>query len=444
MAPSSDYKVASLKSHISKVKSANSKDKTPATKKAAPVAKDQPADSKNANNLFGSSNDDDSDDSDDATSNSDSSDNEAAGSNFLARLTASKKPNGTAASKSQTKNVEVADSQAELPTTKPQKPIANGRETKTKSATAKPDSSSSSSSSDSDSDGQSVVTSTPVKSSAKADGSSSSSEEDSSSESEAELGPVEKKAANDAEPPKAVESDQDSSSEDDSSEDEEEEESEDEGQAQPVSQAKPEAAPLPKDMNRDDPTSDTSSEEDTDSDDEAEPEPAPKPAPKPAAAAVAKTQAPKTASKPAAKSNPVVSSSDDESSEDEDMADASMHIADRNMDKQLAVPNFIAPDFMLRRSDEGLNGKDVAKICSQANLEGKQLWYFTVPSNVPVTVVQNMEIPMDAAQRSDRAFSHNGEDYGMTFSNPSSKTSFQILIPSADGPSYQTCKCSGP
>ncbi|KAL6413874.1 hypothetical protein AUP68_03405 [Ilyonectria robusta] len=168
-----------------------------------------------------------------------------------------------------------------------------------------------------------------------------------------------------------------------------------------------------------------------------------------------------TAAKKSAKVKPEAESSDDTSSssdtssdieaeadsssssedEDEEMVDESMHIEDRQNKRQLAaVPNFIAPDFVLRKGDDGVNGKDVAEICNQANLEGKQFWYFTVPSNVPISVVQNLEIPMDHSQRDNPLFSHGGDDYGVSFESIAPKGNIQILIPSADGSQYRSCK----
>ncbi|KAF5605566.1 SRP40-suppressor of mutant AC40 of RNA polymerase I and III [Fusarium subglutinans] len=144
----------------------------------------------------------------------------------------------------------------------------------------------------------------------------------------------------------------------------------------------------------------------------------------------------KLAAKPAAK--PVApksdSSSDEEEDSDDEMVDESMHIEDRQ--GQLALPNFIAPDFVLRKGDDGTNGRDVAEICNKANLEGKQFWYFTVPSNVPISVVQNLEIPMNQSQSTDKLFSHNGEDYGVSFESIAPKGNIQIMIPS-DRPQYQ-------
>ncbi|KAG5979890.1 hypothetical protein E4U55_004648 [Claviceps digitariae] len=176
-------------------------------------------------------------------------------------------------------------------------------------------------------------------------------------------------------------------------------------------------------------TSDTSSGEEEDSDDEEEKENA----------------APAKSSNKNAKQSSPTQSSDESASEaseasdasDADDADESMHITDRKRDSRVALPNFVARDFVLRKSDDGAKGQDVARVCNEANLQGKQVWYFTVPANVPISVVQNMEIPMNQSNRDDRVFSHDGEDYGISFDSMVPKSSIQILIPSADKVQYQ-------
>ena len=129
------------------------------------------------------------------------------------------------------------------------------------------------------------------------------------------------------------------------------------------------------------------------------------------------------------------SDSDEESGESA-AADESIHMADRT-GREVALPNFIAPDFVLRKGDDG---SDVARVCSQANTDGKQVWYFTVPANVPISVIQDMEIPMDQGSRGERVFSHGGEDYGVSFESMAPKSSIQILVPSADSSQYQRGK----
>lgn len=136
------------------------------------------------------------------------------------------------------------------------------------------------------------------------------------------------------------------------------------------------------------------------------------------------------------------SSSASPATTDQEMVDESIHLEDRQPEGQVAPPSAISPDFVLRKSSEGTSGEDVARICSQANMQGKQFWYFTVPSGVPISVVQHLEIPMDASQNGDRAFSHGGEDFGISFDSMVSKSSIQIMIPSTDGTRYQAGKFS--
>lgn len=100
------------------------------------------------------------------------------------------------------------------------------------------------------------------------------------------------------------------------------------------------------------------------------------------------------------------------------------------------VPEFVAPDFHLRKLDGSFNAADVANFFSKAQLEGKQVWYITAPASLPVTVVQDLTIPMDQAQKGLPVLSHNGEDYRMAFDNPAASSSFRLLIPNKNGDEY--------
>lgn len=148
----------------------------------------------------------------------------------------------------------------------------------------------------------------------------------------------------------------------------------------------------------------------------------------------------KPATKPTNSSATSTSSSASPAESDQEVADESMHIEDRQHGGQGALPTVIPHKFFLRKSSDGTDSEDVARICSQANMQGKQFWYFTVPSGVPVSVVQNLEIPMGASQRGDRAFTHDGKDFGISVDNMAPKRSIHILIPSADGTQYQAGK----
>lgn len=384
MAPKEPYKVHSLNKHIENTKkglSAEAQFNRRPGNRAATIKKE----SSDPNNIFANNNGDDDDESGSGSDSDSSSDGQA---DFISKLTSTAKPT-SATPRRRSKDDEIADSDAERNASKKSTIVK-----KPAPANSKPQSSSDSSSEDESDDEKTkakINGTTPAKAS-ESTSSSSESESDSDSDEEDDKAP---KPSTKKQQPSA------STSED---------ESEDEADAKVKPPLNGKAAT----------TSDSSSE---DSDNESEDE-------KQSVKLAAKTSA-----KPAAP-EPDSSSSEEEDSDDE-MVDESMHIEDR--EGQLALPNFIAPDFVLRKGDDGTNGRDVAEICNKANLEGKQFWYFTVPSNVPISVVQNLEIPMNQSQSTDKLFSHNGEDYGVSFESIAPKGNIQIMIPS-DRPQYQPGK----
>lgn len=101
----------------------------------------------------------------------------------------------------------------------------------------------------------------------------------------------------------------------------------------------------------------------------------------------------------------------------------------------------MAPDFHLRKVDGSIKADDVAKFFSKAQVEGKQVWYITAPASLPVTVVQDLTIPMDKAQKGLPVLSHKGDDYRLAFENPAASSSFRLLIPNTKGDEYSMCKC---
>lgn len=101
-----------------------------------------------------------------------------------------------------------------------------------------------------------------------------------------------------------------------------------------------------------------------------------------------------------------------------------------------SVPEFVAPDFHLRKLDGNIDATDVASFFEKAKMDGKQVWYITAPASLPVTVVQDLTIPMDQAQKGLPVLSHNGDDYRMAFDNPAASSSFRLLIPNKNGDEY--------
>lgn len=112
-----------------------------------------------------------------------------------------------------------------------------------------------------------------------------------------------------------------------------------------------------------------------------------------------------------------------------------------NMTLSGDVPEFVAPDFHLRKLEGDSSAADVAKFFSKAQLEGKQVWYITAPASLPVTVVQDLSIPVNSAEEGRPVLSHNGEDYRMIFDDPSASSTYRLLIPNKKGNEYSLRKC---
>ncbi|PHH90550.1 hypothetical protein CDD83_3312 [Cordyceps sp. RAO-2017] len=379
MAPKEPFAVHSLSKHIADTKKGLSAEaqynRRPANRATFGIKKEAEAADKA---IFGS---DDDSTGEDASSDSDS--DSAGGSDYLKKLTgrASQPKSTPVPSSRRPKDDEIADSDVERKT-------SASKAASTKSIKAEADDTSSGAESDSATSQESAngVQEQESSSNSSDSGSESSSENESDSDDEAVDKAVKKS---------------ESTSESETSDSESDSESEDDkAQAKPATNGQT--------------TSSTSDSQSSDSE-ESEAEKG-----KRAEATM--------------KARHALARGDKDSSHE--AADESIHMDDRQIEGQVA-PNFIAPDFVLRKSADDAQGQDVARICNQANLDGKQFWYFTVPSNVPISVVQNLEIPMDQAQRGEKVFSHAGQDYGISFDSITPKSSIQILIPSADGSQYQ-------
>lgn len=97
-------------------------------------------------------------------------------------------------------------------------------------------------------------------------------------------------------------------------------------------------------------------------------------------------------------------------------------------------------DFMLRKASSDNPGKEVADFFSTANLEGKQVWYFTAPASLPITVLKDMEIDLSKATNGGTLLTHNGDNYGLDLESYATNTQIQLLIPSSGGDKYSSRK----
>ncbi|KAL8376010.1 hypothetical protein RB595_007222 [Gaeumannomyces hyphopodioides] len=128
------------------------------------------------------------------------------------------------------------------------------------------------------------------------------------------------------------------------------------------------------------------------------------------------------------------SSSEDDS--DVEMADESFALARTDDADPGAVEEFVREGFQLRKASENTQANEVLEMFKKAKREGKQIWYFTTPASVPISVIERMEFPMKNAQTGDSIVSHDGVDYGVDLGASGKPSTFQILVPAKKGASY--------
>ncbi|KAH6605984.1 hypothetical protein Trco_005137 [Trichoderma cornu-damae] len=404
MAPKEPFQVHSLSKHIEDTKKGLS---ASAQYNRRPVSKSASAVKNEAgvvdSSIFGNN-----DDSDESSESSDSDSDGESSADFMKKLSANGAKPSTAP-KRRSRDEEIADSDVERNASAKRTAAA-----KTERHVKKEPSSSSESTSDSSSESESGQSEPEAKTNGASGKQAAAAQESSSSSSEEE-------------------SEQEEDDEDDEDDDDEAEKQAGNrgGKEAPKAEAKKSTVPAAANGTSAPNDSSSSSEEESSEEESSEDE--------------AESSKPEAAKKAAEDSS---SDSEDSESEEEDdddddvdeQVDESMHLSDREMSSRGVVPSFIAPDFTLRKGDDGANGQDVARVCNEANLQGKQFWYFTVPSNVPISVIQNLEIPVDRSQLGGRVFSHEGQDYGVSFDTIAPKSSIQILIPSASDSKYRPAR----
>ncbi|KAI0381446.1 DNA-directed RNA polymerase I subunit RPA34.5-domain-containing protein [Hypomontagnella monticulosa] len=93
-------------------------------------------------------------------------------------------------------------------------------------------------------------------------------------------------------------------------------------------------------------------------------------------------------------------------------------------------------NFVLRKASSDNPGKEVTEFLSKSNLEGKQVWYFTAPASLPITVLKDMQIDLSKVQSGEALLNHKGDDYGLDLEANATNTQIQLLIPSQAGDNY--------
>ncbi|KAL8289630.1 hypothetical protein RB597_001319 [Gaeumannomyces tritici] len=125
-----------------------------------------------------------------------------------------------------------------------------------------------------------------------------------------------------------------------------------------------------------------------------------------------------------------------EDDSDVEVADESFALARTDDVDPDAVEVFVREGFQLRKASENTQANEVLDMFKKAKREGKQIWYFTTPASVPISVIEKMEFPMKNAQTGDSIVSHDGVDYGVDLGASGKPSTFQILVPAKKGASY--------
>ncbi|KAI0533095.1 DNA-directed RNA polymerase I subunit RPA34.5-domain-containing protein [Xylaria digitata] len=188
---------------------------------------------------------------------------------------------------------------------------------------------------------------------------------------------------------------------------------------------------------REESESDSNSDSDSDSDDEDTPS---------TSAQASAKRATKTAVRNAQESSSDGSDSDSGSESDDEGDGGKTTVAKTNGKDAVREPTLQVSraqwlnnaDFMLRKASSGNPGKEVSDFFSNANLEGKQVWYFTAPASLPITVLKDMEIDLSKATSGGALLTHDGDNYGLDLESYATNTQIQLLIPSHGGDKYKS------
>ncbi|KAK1749350.1 DNA-directed RNA polymerase I subunit RPA34.5-domain-containing protein [Echria macrotheca] len=97
---------------------------------------------------------------------------------------------------------------------------------------------------------------------------------------------------------------------------------------------------------------------------------------------------------------------------------------------------FLGPSFHLRKATDTADAAEVARIFKDAKSQGKQIWYFTMPADLPIEVIQERTVQVDQLRNGKTVISHNGFDYAGA-SEEAGDTSIKVLIPNKTGTTYE-------
>jgi DNA-directed RNA polymerase I subunit RPA34.5 len=79
-----------------------------------------------------------------------------------------------------------------------------------------------------------------------------------------------------------------------------------------------------------------------------------------------------------------------------------------------------------------------AQMFKKSSLEGKQIWYFTAPAALPLSLIDQMSFEDTTIGRA--ILHYNGNDYGFIRDSAEDKTYTKIMVPHSSDDGYRTSK----
>ncbi|RKF63701.1 hypothetical protein OnM2_023062 [Erysiphe neolycopersici] len=96
------------------------------------------------------------------------------------------------------------------------------------------------------------------------------------------------------------------------------------------------------------------------------------------------------------------------------------------------TPNFKPPRNFVRKETQECSS--ISSLFNESNLEGKQIWYFTVPSTLDISPLES--VSSSAIINEEPVFKKNGDEY--IFTNDFSETqNYNIIVPDAAKDGYK-------
>jgi len=77
----------------------------------------------------------------------------------------------------------------------------------------------------------------------------------------------------------------------------------------------------------------------------------------------------------------------------------------------------------------------VSQLFKKSRLQGKQIWYITAPSSIPISTIQNLSL--EKVRSHSKAFISEDKDYAFFEDASQDKSRMKLVLPKASAEGYQ-------